>query len=225
MSTYSRQRKPQKEFTRKPNDGLTEATAHRLCVYCLAGECANANNDMYHLLGPDSTIELNPEFHEFIMKNKKQPVITKPINHLKQIDGKGKEEDEQTKTSNIPCQYCVIGKCTTWRTDTRFKHILGWYCPLNSEQISLLAELRNNQNIRRNKELLEKHDKLEQLIKSTIADRPDIAEVILKAVTTKETDEQQQQTDVSERKTPVHRIPISEILKFKDSPLVTEELK
>ena len=231
-STRKNMREP-----RKPNDGLTESTAYRLCVYCLAGQCTNVENDMLHLVGPDSEMELKDDFFEFVMKNRsKQPDTTKPMNHLR--DASVETKSESSKTSNVPCQYCVIGKCTNWKTDTRFKHILGWYCPLNSEQIGLLGELRNNKIIRSNKQkedetkrrleaVASQQQRLEDLIKSAIAERPDVAELILKAAKGKEEEEEtptfpQQETG---RKGLIRRIPIAEILKYKDAQLSPDELK
>jgi len=199
---------------------------------------------MLHLVGPNSDLELNDDFFEFIMKNRlKQQSITKPVNHLKQAQEATAEvpvivaegRAEPSKTSNIPCQYCVIGKCMNWRNDTRFKHILGWYCPLNSEQITLLGELRNNKIIRSNKQkedetkkqletVAKQQQRLEELLKAAIAERPDVAELILNAVKGKEEDDEPTREEPV-RKTPVHRIPLSELLKYKDAQLQPDELQ
>jgi hypothetical protein len=193
---------------------------------------------MLHLVGPASDLELNDDFFAYIMKNRlKQPSITKPINQLKPAQLVATAEDPAVlpKTSNIPCQYCVLGKCKNWRTDTRFKHILGWYCPLNSEQIALLGELRNDKLIRSNKQkedetkkqleqFAKNQQKIEELLKAAIAERPDVAELILNAVKGKEEDDEPKREEPV-RKTPVHRIPLSELLKFKDAQLQQDELQ
>ena len=145
---------------RKPNDGLSESTAQRQCIYCLLGQCTNMDNDMFHMTGPGSKVIPDDTFLDFVIDNEtKQPEKTKPVCHLKKTDqivnSKGKEEEESaTKEPNIPCRYCVIGKCTSWgKTDARFKHILIWFCPLNSKEIARLKTLRANKNNKVMKEI------------------------------------------------------------------------
>ena len=232
---------------RKPNDGLSEFTAQRQCIYCLIGQCTNTDNDMFHMTGPGSKVIPDDTFLNFVIDNEtKLPEKTKPVCHLKKndedVNSKGKEEEGPvTKEPNIPCRYCVIGKCTSWgKTDHRFKHILIWYCPLNSKEIARLKTLRDNKNNKAIKEFektintsiaefektkkeLERTQK--KMIEAIQSNDPDAIKSLIVVEDKDDGDDEEEgltEVDVEPQRTPAPRIQLNEIMKYKPESAVVE---
>lgn len=140
------------------NDGMTKEKAKRICGCCYV-ECKNENNDMLHPVGINPPYQLDPSFVNFLIVNQSSqsfrsiPIYQGPVQDTQTPTTTSTETpthtpvtcDTSSDTSyskqetkslyKLPCRYCPLGLCKTWRSDTKFSHLHGWFTPLTRKQI------------------------------------------------------------------------------------------